>query len=696
MPLDFFKKGANIIAAVCFTCSFINVLNFKTNAMQEIDVNTLTEMAITIDKTLSNLNASIALQDTKRKQAQDAIPDTREKESTANSSSLFSTTEPETHGMPKEIDLLTKVAKIDAETITLQQQLGERKRELKEQVEKLFLTCYCIQEKIKYMTQDLQTEETALPEIENRVQLGELTFADMQMLQGTIANKNKQLIQLKQTWETETAKLSSLTSQSFIGCNLKSPLITCVIPRDKVSRMIDYALAHRIDTCEAETKRKLEENRTNAIFDIYKSRWPNKIATLEPAVQATGPINWDVTTRIYDNFLQAVTTSLDKDFYMHIMSVTIRIPMTQLQGDGGGTRYFDGEKYCLLEALRQREEARNQEEITTTNVRNNLIANYEELMALFQDYQQKIDAYKKTEKNYTQINLGSLLGTNTFKEMQQAKDALQLAKQTATDSLIDFNAAFISLDKETCGWGTLFKKGEDILEVESGVSAQLHYDIENTIEQRKSIFTLTILEETNIIATDYELWVQGFQVGTQQPISQSMSLFPPEITGLSEVTVKLFNSGEFVDEATFNGLDPSGNLKLKVAETNAAIKNEEEEALQTQQLLSDINGEESPQTELGNYHLQNDSSINSKIGVVLFTVSPNTETIKYFRVQIKEDTSVMASNTLSPVNEPIRLLSVMFKNPEDIEILLYSSSRKLLHTANLDEANNKLIETVKI
>lgn len=286
----------------------------------------------------------------------------------------------------------------------------------------------------------------------------------------------------------------------------------------------------------------------------------------------------------------------------------------------------------------------------------------------------------------------------TYSEVKAAKEEYDLSQKETNTALENYNDLIATLDKDTCGWVTQFKKGTNILNVntESGDSLGIpkaHYLVEDSIQDLQSKFTLTIPEETNIKASYYELWVEGLRIGERLPVTTPMIVLPVEIKGLKTVTVKLYDDdGLFIDEAEFDGLETSGDLNFKIQVAKNDIKAKEQNEELKASLMDESDEKSSQKQEVGNYFIE-EFLADGGIELSKFKVSELPDNIAYFSVYVENDgVTKLADNNLIPISREIVKLKIFFAKESEVRVVLYDSNRNKLFLTKLDPVNGKLVE----
>ena len=691
------KRIVSILFSNCVVFNlFCNYFCCKSFAASVMTVERAAKLAIANDSTLNSINTKMSFQYIKRKQAQEAIADIRKKERTVRFSLLFNIKLPEKHGLPKEVDSLTKLPQIDAETALLEQKAKNRQLMVREKVETRMIKIYCLQESITAAEENLKLAEQNLKKFQLGVLSGVVSSQDLKSAKESCADIKKELTSLKQSFATETTAFSKMLGIDVSNaCKFKNPLSTVTIPREKVKDMIDYAMHNRYDVYQVESMRKIACRKVDTIFEIYKSQHGSKAIPLENEVRSEGKVDYNNFLRKYESYLTEVDKPWAKVYKIKLLFFTIKIPKEWFKGEYSGTRYFEDEKYKLPEAMRERDDARKEESITKEDVKASLEEQYEALMVAERAYRDAVEACDKLKATYEEVKIKNLFKTATYEETHSAKDDYDMAQKEVRSTLESLNNLLAVLDRDTCGWVSQYKKGQDILNVNTTAGDSLgvpkpHYLVQNNIEDLQSVFTLTIPEESKISATDYELWVDDLRVGQRQAIDKPLIVLPIEITGLKTVTVKLYRDNEFVDEAEFDGLETSGDLDFKVqaAKNNLAAQAAENE------LKKSLLAEETEEVKkIGSYLLDEFDNIN---GLTLdrFSVKDVPNNVAFFKVYVTngDETGYFTDDNMTPIGKEVLKLDVMFNDISKIRVVLYDSNKTELFRTRLDSVNKTLIQ----
>lgn len=693
-------KIKRIISVFFSNCIIFNLFCdyfcFKNFAASVMTLERAVELAIANDSTLDSINTKKAFQYIKRRQAQEAVTDIRKKERTVRFSLLFNIKLPEKHGLPKEADLLTKLPQIDAETAILEQKAKNRQLIVQEKVEARIIKIYCLQESIAVAEENLKLAEQNLQKFQLGVLSGAVSSQDLKSAKETCEDIKKELTSLKQSFATETTELSKMIGIDVSNTyKFKNPLSTVTIPREKVKNMIDYAMHNRYDVYQVESMRKIACRKVDAIFEIYKSQHGNKVTPLESEVRSEGKINYSSFLKKYESYLTEADKPWAKVYKIRLLFFTIKIPKEWFKGEYSGTRYFEDEKYSLPEAMRERDDARKEESITKEDIKASLEEQYEALMVAERAYRDAVKTCNKLKEEYEEVKIKNLFKTATYEETSSAKDDYDMAQKEVRSTLESYNTLLATLNRDTCGWVSQFKKGQDILNVNTTTGNLLgvpkpHYLIQNNIEDLQSVFTLTIPEESKISATDYELWVDDFRVGQKQAIEKPLVVLPVEITGLKTVKVKLYDNDEFIDEAEFDGLETSGDLDFKVqaAKNDLAVQAAENELKKV--LLTE---ETEKLQKVGSYLLDEFENIN---GLVLnkFSIKDVPDNVAFFKIYVTngDETGYFTDDNMTPIDKEVLKLDVMFNDISKIRVVLYDSGKTERFRTKLDSTNKTLIQ----
>ena len=310
-------------------------------------------------------------------------------------------------------------------------------------------------------------------------------------------------------------------------------------------------------------------------------------------------------------------------------------------------------------------------------------------------YRDAVKTCDKLKEDYEDVKIKNLFKTATYEETRSAKDDYDMAQKEVRSTLESYNTLLASLNRDTCGWVSQFKKGQDILNVNTTAEDSLgvpkpHYLIQNNIEDLQSVFTLTIPEESKISATDYELWVDDLRVGQRQEIDKPLVVLPVEITGLKTVKVKLYDNDEFVDEAEFDGLETSGDLDFKVQAAKNDLSAQAAESELKKALLAEETEEEQ---KVGSYLLDEFESING-LALDKFSVKDVPNNVAFFKIYVTngDETGYFTDDNITPIDKEVLKLDVMFNDISKIRVVLYDSSKTEVFRTKLDSINKTLIQ----
>ena len=117
-----------IVAFLLLVCTLLSETSFVVYAKQRnYTIDNVKDMAIENSEGAQSATIEKIKKEIELKQAKDAIKDIRKNESTIRFSLLFNIKFPEKHGMPKEIELVTKVPQIQTEIAILKEQIEYEK-----------------------------------------------------------------------------------------------------------------------------------------------------------------------------------------------------------------------------------------------------------------------------------------------------------------------------------------------------------------------------------------------------------------------------------------------------------------------------------------------------------------------------------------------------------------------------------------
>ncbi len=148
-------------------------------AATRISLDKAIQLAIHNSDALEEIKLDLLKKNMERQQAVEGLRDIRKKESTVRFSLLFSISFPEKHAMPKEIELIMKIPKIDHEIDILNHKLAFNQQKIKFEIQQVYLDLLLQQRTIERLEEQVDLEEKTQERLKNDLKKGMATQEDV-------------------------------------------------------------------------------------------------------------------------------------------------------------------------------------------------------------------------------------------------------------------------------------------------------------------------------------------------------------------------------------------------------------------------------------------------------------------------------------------------------------------------------------
>ncbi|MGN1118925.1 MAG: hypothetical protein ACI4Q4_01110, partial [Oscillospiraceae bacterium] len=356
-----FKRAACLLAAAA-------VLSTGFSGTTAFAAETTFSLPQAISLTLKNSNKlrKVTLSKVKKqielKQAYSAIADTRKNESTIRFSLLFNIKFPESHDMPKEIELLTKVPDIQNELRILNAEYeNARLSEIAACEQQYYSVVYSSYE-IEYYTNLLNEAKSAQKKVASEFAKGNAKESDTEYMDKQVADADAALTKAKSSFEKAKEKLSSI-----VGADVtKGYKFACTFPDTEISysmlsKVKSYALKYDYTYYKAQQNKYNAESSTETIKGIYSGRYGTDAVVimnyLNTCKRTGEKVDYDYFIVAYNDFLTKIDSPWAGTFDINLLFFTIHIPKEWFKRTYSGSRYLGDERYALFVSLSELDEA---------------------------------------------------------------------------------------------------------------------------------------------------------------------------------------------------------------------------------------------------------------------------------------------------------------------------------------------------
>lgn len=489
---------------------------------------------------------------------------------------------PQTHGLPKEIELLMTLPEIETELKTLREQEKDEILKVRHDVTAAYLETLQAQYSVERQQLFIRETGEALQRLRRQYMTGRGTREDVEYLEAELEGHRTALQKAVQDLESKQEKLGGMIRIKLnTNTELDDYLPEADLSRQDLELMIEHALKHDFNLFEAVQNRSIAQTEVLQLMDIYAGRWGSKVSSMNNYIRSTlgrqvenldVRMDYDAFMRnYYEPALDRIEAPWRGSFSFRILFVTIRIPKEWFKQGHLGERYFEDEKYALFKALVEREKAIELE----NEIRNSLVQQvkdtYFTLKQMESTYEELHNNMECSERNYQSSLRGSRIGLVPFQELHSEKMNYYEQEDSLFEMKLDYGKTIAMFNLYTSGYLDVVRGDFRTTELFDGDSIPLHdraepgWYIQTLLSDYKFTFGLNMPEAYNI--TDYELYTGNHErIGERTEISETISHLPVVFEDSSMLYVKLYREDELIYLAELDGFDIYGTLVLKEAE----------------------------------------------------------------------------------------------------------------------------------
>ena len=574
------KRGLSLVL-----CAVIAIGCMGTEALAAPAEKTFTlEQAIALTLKNSDKLRGITVSKVKKqiqlKQAYAAIADTRRNESTVRFSLLFNIKFPEKHGMPKEIELLTKVPDIQSEIKLLNMEYNDAVlSETAKCQQQYYSTVYAAYEVDYYQSLLEQTEES-FEKIKNDYAKGDAKKSDVEYMEKQLDEVKSKLKKAKTTYESAKKKLSSITGTDVSkGYVFKCRLPSVSLKTSDLEKIQSYAEKNDYTYCKAVEQKNAADSRTETVKSVYSGRYGSDAASVMSYInscRARGEqIDYEVFIKKYNQFLDKIEQPWKGNYTINLLFFKIRIPKEWFKGTYSGERYLEDERYALFVSLTELDEAEQQREAAYNELMTSLSDGFDALLESKSAYVSSQSYLKKMQQDYDEALADNMAGLVEYTELYDKKIALMEQQRSIYEMRIDFAKSISSYNRQCADYISkkVLKTGSsDLISVEDGISWGESGD-DNTPSwyvnvlgsSYKCEFGVKIPDSYDV--THYELYTDdGIKIGEKTEIGKTITAISTVYSDTSLLTVRFYKNDELKYNAVFDGMQYYGTLEMQQAE----------------------------------------------------------------------------------------------------------------------------------
>ncbi|RCX11383.1 outer membrane protein TolC [Anaerobacterium chartisolvens] len=600
------------------------------------------------------------------KQAIQAIRDIRKKENTIQFSLLFNIKFPQQHALPKEIDLLMKVPKIQSDLKDLQRKAAQAKLTAVMSCKTAYFNTVELMEGCLLLENRIASAKSTYSRLSRDYLTGNANKSDVEEAESGIGKLEKEYQTSLIRFENAKNKLSEITGVDVTSSyTFSKDFSELQLQRKQLGSVIEHALKNDYKVYKTELAHKISSTNVELLRNIYNNRWGSMVGAIENEIAKNGPIDFETFREKYEAALDNIERPYQGSFKIRILFITISIPKEWLRGELSGIRYFDDRKYALYVALMEREAAAKEEAQARKALSSQIGDEFNGLLELWSAYTGSLNETDRVRLQYERIKKLNLTGDASFTDVESAKNDVLSAESMVLSSLIAYNKSLASFDFTTAGAvsgllsgvsaneGGQYASGISWVTEESGGSKPVWY-LNTLIDEYKFIFGVSIPEGMGIDATHYELCTEdGKLIGSRTSTDKTISHLPLAYQGTTKLIVKLYKQESLIYTSEIDAADYGGVLALQPVTPQAGQED----------ILRPASG-----SLIGSWAvIENADKYTSRL---VLQMDKKWDMAYY---ELETDSGSKIGDSKIPIDTPLSHLSIIFYSPEKLILRLYDS-----------------------
>lgn len=669
------KKAYRVISFILAVCLLISTIEFTTAqaATKKITVAMARSFGLANSSSYKLQQSKIELANVQYEQAVEALRLKKKNQTTFRWSPLLSFHLPESLNLSENYEYQYEPLELQSKIDTMEHKLSDLVYEINYNVSSLFVKVYVLQEKISYNEERLVVYESTLNKNKRRLALGLASQTDIDSMESKVTSVQTTLSSDKSSYEAQKKKLSDLIGVDVTsGYTFEDPFVEGEISRDILDDLTTYTLEHDQTYYEARIATSNALLALNTNYSLMKQQYGSNITMLDgyiDQIKNGESVNTSAFKLRYNEFLKKI----DEPWTGYKKIWFVKIPKEWFKGEIDGVRYVEDEPYVLYESALEYQDAVKEQESTKTDISNEVTDTFENYVstkkAMESLEQQQEDKKAELDKD-KKLNL---LGKMTYDEYASVQDEYESIQIELMEAKADYSELLYSFDRLTCG-----KISEMLGLATFAVSADstggysyavenegsgVYYYIHQMAAENVFEFGLTVSEDADVALTDFELWVDGVQVGSRTPLSSVIRHLSLDLDKTDRVFVRIYNNDTFVDDCDIDPTVYSG--KLDITSDYTIVSNE-----------SDL---------VGHYGIETDNK-----GMMVINIIPEMDTTyAYYNIMTESGDYLQSEDKIS-IKQDFKYLQLAQSSLEELIINFYDEGGNLVYKARFKDSDKTI------
>ncbi|MBP3508118.1 TolC family protein [Oscillibacter sp.] len=592
-------------------------------------------------------------------------------------SPLLSFKFPQQLDLTEEYDLNVKPLTIQTEIDTLKHGLDDLKYEITHKANQQYFEVYLLQETTAFTQSRLDDAKTQLERNKASLRTGKATQSDVDRAQKSVDTLTKDLSSQLREFESAKTKLSELVGVDVtVGYTFANPFKTAAIPREQMESLTQYTLDHDQSFYEAKAATSTAKLNVDSYESLMRSQYGSKMNIIQTYINMAKQ-GMDVDYGAFQIKYKEMLNALDKPWAGKIRILFFKFTKEWFKGEIDGTRYIEDEMYAVYTACMEYGNAKKDQDALEKDLRSQVRDTYESVVTGWNTYETLQSLAAESKETLDRLLVLNRMGKATYTEVADQQEAYQVAQQDALDALKEYNVTLSEFDRLTCGAVTKYLKGTGMgLDTGEGGDAYAvldpindpYYYIYTSVADLTFYIGVSIPDGFEPMIDSFEVWYAGTQIGERTQVGTELRHLTLDYQDTSELTIRLYYGGTFVDECTVDASVPRDVLDIQRQETET----ETERVIGSYMVTTTMEGGVSV----------------SELKLIINAVeNAATYTLTY------GDQGIYTTDK-HPVTESFTYLTLLIASLENVTVKLYDKGGEELMDVRCDTSTQELVTTV--
>lgn len=627
-------------------------------------------LALANSRDYKRVRAKIELQRVKYAAAVKSIQMKKKNMATFRWTPLLSFKFPEQPALADAFEWQYKPVQISSQITILQHQLTDTRCAVLEKTSLLYAQTYVCQEKISCLEEELKQKQKTLAKNKVRLAAGDASQADLDKLTQSIRKLTTELSQQLRSFETDKEKLTQMMKTDVTsGYVFENPFLEADLPRSALKELTEYTLENSQEYYEAKMNTALCRTGLEMNESLMRGQYGSKMDSIQFYInqaKSGQEIDGDAFKYQYDAFLKQI----DEPWNGHIRILFIKINKEWFKGKISGSRYVEDDPYALYTSALDYEDAREEQISLEREITSSVRDGFEALVSAKNAYEDRKETNEELKTETDRALVKNMAGELSYPELLERQEEYEAGKLDELTLLSDYTSLLYSYDRLTCGGvGKYLSDGAFSMQGTSGGESYIeeepvdgaYYYIETKIEDNIFVFGIQIPDDFAYTVTDYELKVNGVQIGPRTPADLQIRHLALDFDRVESAKVYLYDGEELMD----------------VCEIDSSVSRAE------LQISPKYTVKQASERKVADFVCSADQGTGT---AVLELKAKGGEAIAYYQI-VDRSGAALGTREMLPIEEPLRYLSVVQNDLDRLKVLFYGQNKELLYEGRFNGAD---------